>query len=230
MMVAIHQPNFLPWPGFFHKWQACDAFVILDTVQFHKHEWQNRNRIKTAQGACWLTVPVTYRFAQRICEVGIAGGPWVRKLAATVEQAYARAPYLDAVWPRIADILNGEHTMLSPLNVALIRELGHLAGCTAPLHLASEMQTRVEDPTLRLVGLCRELGADAYLSGREGRHYLDRVPFAEAGLDLWFQQVEAPVYPQLHGAFISHLSMLDMLFNVGGEAADMVRGMGGMGR
>jgi hypothetical protein len=105
-----------------------------------------------------------------------------------------------------------------------------MAGCTAPLHLASEMRTSEEDPTRRLVGLCRELGADAYLSGREGRHYLERAPFADAGLDLWFQEVEAPVYPQLHGAFISHLSILDMLFNVGGEAADIVRGMGGVGR
>jgi WbqC-like protein family len=230
MMVAIHQPNFLPWPGFFHKWQAADAFVILDTVQFHKNEWQNRNRIKTAQGARWLTAPVTYRFPQPICEVGLAGGPWVRKLAATVEQAYAQAPHLDAFWPRLKAILNSGHTMLSPLNVALIRELGRMAGCTAPLHLASEMHTREEDPARRLVGLCRELGADAYLSGREGRNYLDRAPFAEAGLDLWFQEVEAPVYPQLHGAFISHLSIMDMLFNVGMEAARIVHTMGGMGR
>jgi len=230
MMVAIHQPNFLPWPGFFHKWQAADAFVILDTVQFHKNEWQNRNRIKTAQGARWLTVPVTYRFGQQIREVGIAAGPWVRKVSATVEQAYARAPFLADVWPRIAAALTRGQTMLSPLNVALIRELGRMAGCTAPLYLASEMRTSEEDPTRRLVGLCRELGADAYLSGREGRHYLERAPFAEAGLDLWFQEVEAPVYPQLHGAFISHLSILDMLFNVGGEAADIVRGMGGVGR
>ena len=174
MIVAVHQPNFLPWPGFFHKWQACDAFVILDTVQFHKNEWQNRNRIKTAQGARWLTAPVSYRFPQRICEVGLAGGPWLRKLESTVEQAYAQAPFLAESWPRIKAILDGGHTMLSPLNVALIRELGRMAGCTAPLHLASEMHVQEEDATRRLVGLCRELGADAYLSGREGRHYVRR--------------------------------------------------------
>lgn len=230
MMVAIHQPNFLPWPGFFHKWQAADAFVILDTVQFHKHEWQNRNRIKTAQGARWLTVPVHYRYPQCISEVGIAAGPWVRKLSAAIEQAYARAPFLADIWPRIAAVLAGDHRMLSPLNVALLRELGGMVGCTAPLYLASEMHTREEDATRRLAGLCRELGADAYLSGREGRQYLEREPFAAAGLDLWFQEVEAPVYPQLHGTFVSHLSILDLLFNVGGEAADIVRGMGGMGR
>ena len=230
MIVTIHQPNFLPWPGFFHKWRSADAFVILDTVQFHKNEWQNRNRIKTAQGVQWLTVPVSYRFPQRICEVGLAGDAWPRKLTATVEQAYARAPYLDAFWPRISAILDSDHAMLSPRNVALIRELGIMVGCTAPLYLASDMQTRDEDPTGRLIGLCRELGADAYLSGREGRQYLDGGRFAAAGLDLWFQEAEAVLYPQLHGAFVSHLSVLDMLFNVGEEAAALVRGMGGMVR
>jgi hypothetical protein len=230
MIVTIHQPNFLPWPGFFHKWRSADAFVILDTVQFHKNEWQNRNRIKTARGAQWLTVPVTYRFPQRICEVGLAHGGWARKLTATVEQAYARAPYLDAFWPPVSAILNRGHAMLSPLNVDLIRELGAMTGCTAPLYLASEMQTREEEPTDRLIGLCRELGADAYLSGREGRQYLDRGRFAAAGLDLWFQEADAAIYPQLHGAFISHLSVLDMLFNVGGETAACVRDMGRMVR
>jgi hypothetical protein len=230
MIVTIHQPNFLPWPGFFHKWRSADAFVVLDTVQFHKNEWQNRNRIKTAQGAQWLTVPVTYRFPQRICEVGLVQGNWAHKLTATIEQAYARAPHLHAFWPPISAILGRGHAMLSPLNVDLIRALGAMTGCTAPLYLASEMQTREADPTDRLIGLCRELGADAYLSGREGRQYLDRRRFDAAGLDLWFQEAEVIAYPQLHGAFISHLSVLDMLFNVGEETAARVRGMGEMVR
>lgn len=226
MIVTIHQPNFLPWPGFFHKWRAADAFVILDTVQFHKNEWQNRNRIKTAQGARWLTVPVSYRFPQRICEVGIAGDAWARKLMATVEQAYARAPHLAEYWPRLSAILGSNHAMLSPLNVELIRALGAMTGCTAPLYLSSEMQTRDEDPTGRLIGLCRELKADAYLSGREGRRYLERERFAAAGLDLCFQEAESVAYPQLHGDFIPYLSVLDMLFNVGEGTAERVRGMG----
>jgi len=230
-LVTIHQPNYLPWPGFFHKWLLSDAFVILDTVQFHKNEWQNRNRIKTAQGVQWLTVPVTYRFPQRIEEVGIAAGPWARKQAAAIEQAYAKAPFLDDYWPPLKDLLLSRPWQpLAELNTEVIRLLGGMLGCTAPLVLASTMQARNEDPTGRLIDLCRELGADAYLSGREGRIYLDNGAFGAAGLELWFQEVVPPVYPQLHGEFVPYLSLLDMLLNVGPQASNMVRAMGEMQR
>lgn len=230
MLVTIHQPNYMPWPGFFHKWLLADAFVVLDTVQYHKNEWQNRNRIKTAQGAQWVTVPVKYRFPERINEVAIAGGPWVRKQVAAIEQAYAKAESFKDFWPMIRDVLNMDWSMLSPLNTALIRELGRMLGCTAPLYLASEMQTRVDDPTGRLIALCRELGGDAYLSGREGRSYLHAEAFADAGLALWFQEVKPPEYPQLHGEFVPYLSVLDLLLNCGDDAAKIVQDMGGMAR
>lgn len=226
MLITIHQPNYMPWPGFFHKWMIADTFVVLDTVQYHKNEWQNRNRIKTAQGASWITVPVTYRFPDRISEVGIAPGPWVRKQVAMIEQAYAKAPCLDEYWPPIRKLLMQPHEMISDLNIALIRLLGEMLGCTAPLYVASQLQTTNEDQTGRLIDICRELGGDGYLSGQEGRNYLDREAFEEAGLKLWFQQADAPVYPQLHGEFISHLSVIDMLFNVGPEAKELVRKMG----
>lgn len=227
-LVAIHQPNFLPWPGFFHKWMIADAMVLLDTVQFEKNEWQNRNRIKTAQGACWITVPVHYRFPQTIREVTVAGGNWRRKLCATVEQAYAKAPHFRRYWPELRAVLHEEHEMLAELNVALIRLVGAWLGCAARLYLASEMGVDESDPTARLVALTRAAGGDAYLSGREGRNYLRREAFEAAGLALYFQAVEAPRYPQLHGPFVSHLSVLDLLFNTGDDARTLVRDMGGM--
>jgi len=227
-LVAIHQPNFLPWPGFFHKWMLADAMVLLDTVQYEKNEWQNRNRIKTAQGARWITVPVHYRFPQTIREVGVAGGPWVRKLCATVEQAYAKAPYLARYWPRLRQTLVTPHVWLAELNVALIRHLGAWLGCAAPLYLASDLGVTETDPTRRLMALTRAVGGEAYLSGREGRNYLRREVFDDAGLGLCFQQVEAPVYPQLHGAFVSHLSALDLLLNTGDDAPTLIRAMGGL--
>jgi len=227
-LVTIHQPNYLPWPGFFHKWLLADTFVVLDTVQYHKNEWQNRNRIKTANGAQWLTVPVTYRFPQRIDEVGIADAPWARKQVAAVEQAYAKAPFFADYWPPLKALLLQPWTQLADLNTEIIRLLGGMLGCSAPLLLASQMQTRNDDPTGRLIDLCRELDGDAYLSGREGRNYLDRDAFDAAGIGLWFQEAAAPVYPQLHGDFIACLSVLDMLLNVGPEAANIVRDMGEM--
>ncbi|MDT8375496.1 MAG: WbqC family protein [Mariprofundaceae bacterium] len=226
MLVTIHQPNYLPWPGFFHKWLISDAFIILDTVQYHKNEWQNRNRIKTVNGAQWLTVPVSYHLPQTIREVGIASPNWARKQISAIEQAYARAPYLDACWPRLRETLSKPWEQVAELNVAVIRTLGEMLGCHAPLHLASEMETASTDPTGRLISLCKELGGDAYLSGREGRGYLEAERFSEAGIDLWFQEVEAPRYPQLHGPFISHLSVIDMLFNLGPATPEIILQMG----
>jgi hypothetical protein len=230
MLVTIHQPNYLPWSGFFHKWMLADAFVILDTVQYHKNEWQNRNRIKTANGPQWITVPVGYRFPQRIDEVTISGDAWVRKQARAIEQAYAKAPYLDDYWPELRAILSRDWQHIARLNSRLIRAVGEMLGCTAPLHIASEMATCEEDPTERLIQLTRELGGDAYLSGREGRNYLQQEAFSAAGLELWFQEAEAPVYPQLHGEFVSHLSVIDLLFNVGPDAAEVIRKMGEIAR
>ena len=226
MLLTIHQPNFLPWPGFFHKWLIADAMLLLDTVQYEKHEWQNRNRIKTAHGVQWITVPVNYRFPQTIREVGIADRRWPRKLCNSVEQAYAKAPYMDAYWPEIRRILNEPFDMLYELNSELIRTVGRFLGCTAPLYTASDQEVENNDPTGRLLDLCQVLHADAYLSGREGRAYLDRDAFASRNISLYFQQVEAPVYDQLHGDFVSHLSILDLLLNAGPDAAALVGDMG----
>ena len=218
----------MPWPGFFHKWMLADVFVILDTVQYHKNEWQNRNRIKTAQGEQWVTVPVTYRFPQTIREVGIAQGNWAKKHIASITQAYSKAPCFEQVWPPVLHILQQPHTMLSPLNIALIQALGTQLGCTAPLVLASSLPVQQEDPSQRLIDICQHLQGDAYLSGAEGRNYLRQEAFAQAGLDLWFQQVTPPVYPQLHGEFIPCLSVLDVLFNIGDDAPLLIREMGDM--
>ncbi|MDX8391383.1 MAG: WbqC family protein [Mariprofundaceae bacterium] len=229
MLVTIHQPNFLPWPGFFHKWLLADALILLDTVQYEKNEWQNRNRIKTAQGAQWLTVPVRYRYPQKINEVTIADQRWPRKLCGSIEQAYARAPYLKVYWPQLRDILNEPCESLRDMNIALIRAVGGFLGCHAPISVASGLTVENTDPTGRLLELCAAIDADGYLSGQEGRAYLDAGAFARNGMKLYFQHVDAPVYTQLHGNFVSHLSILDLLLNLGPEAADVVKNMGGIG-
>ncbi|MDQ7004705.1 MAG: WbqC family protein [Ghiorsea sp.] len=224
--ITIHQPNYMPWSGFFHKWLISDAFVILDTVQYHKNEWQNRNQIKTSQGAQWITVPVTYRFPQLIHDVGIAQGNWAKKQISSIEQAYAKAPYFEQVWQPIKTILQAKHQNLSTLNIALIVALGQQLGCTAPLHIASNLPIENTDPTTRLIDICTHLQGTAYLSGAEGRSYLQKDAFAKANLDLYFQNVQPPTYPQLHGDFIPYLSVLDLLFNMGHEAQVIVRNMG----
>ncbi|MDX8389202.1 MAG: WbqC family protein [Mariprofundaceae bacterium] len=227
-LIAIHQPNYLPWPGFFHKWFISDAFVLLDTVQFHKNEWQNRNQIKSAHGVQWLTVPVTYRFPQTIDNVGIHASPWARKQCAAIEQAYRKTPFFELYWFELRELLLGDWQLLSQLNIAIIRWLGEKLQCKQPLHIASEFDVQAEDPTKRLIAICQTLGGDAYLSGVEGKNYLEDSSFSDVGINLYFQKVEAPVYAQLHGDFISHLSVVDMLFNVGAaQSIVLIEQMGG---
>jgi len=227
MLVTIHQPNYLPWPGFFNKWLQSDIFVILDTVQFHKNDWQNRNRIKTGNGVLWLSVPVHFKFPEAISHVDIANDRWAKKQISSIQQCYARSPFFSSYWPEIHAVLSVPWISLRDMNVALIHVLGRMLGCKAPIHLASELPVTDCDPTMRLIELCKCLQGNAYLSGSEGRNYLLQEQFKKHAIELFFQQVDAPVYPQLYGDFIPYLSVIDLLFNVGGEAANIIEHMGG---
>ncbi len=226
MRVAIHQPNFLPWPGFFHKWQSADVLVALDTVQFEKNEFQNRNRIKTAHGVRWLTVPVHYRFPERILEVEIVRGPWPRKHRTMIEQAYARAPFFAELWPRLAPLWDEPPRLLRDFNLRLLRALGDMLGCTGRIVLASELGVDDPDPSRRLARLVQALGGREYLAGGGAVNYMDHAPFEEAGIRVRVQRVRPIVYRQQHGGFVSHLSALDLLLNEGPRAKGLVRAMG----
>ncbi|MDX8388411.1 MAG: WbqC family protein [Ghiorsea sp.] len=218
----------MPWPGFFHKWMIADVFVVLDTVQYHKNEWQNRNRIKTTQGEQWVTVPVNYRFPQRIEEVGIVQSNWAKKQISSIEQAYAKSPFLADYWEPIKRVLQKKHVMLTDLNTELIQTFGQLLGCNAPLHLASDLPISHDDPTQRLITLTKHFDGDTYLSGSEGRNYLENEAFTQERIQLMFQNVAPPTYQQLHGDFIPYLSVLDVLLNMGEDSKEIIATMGDM--
>ena len=218
----------MPWSGFFHKWLMADVFIILDNVQYHKHEWQNRNRIKTVQGEQWLTVPVNYRFPQKIKDVSIMQNHWAKKQIASIEQAYAKSPFLTEYWSPIKDILQHKHQKLTGLNIEIIRVMGKILGCTAPLYLASELGIKSDHPTQRLINITKHFQASHYLSGSEGRNYLDNRAFHDADVSLLFQNVQPPVYQQLHGEFIPYLTALDVLLNIGEDAKELIAKMGDM--
>ena len=222
MLVAVHQPQYLPWLGYFDKMDQADCFVLLDNVQYKKNEWQNRNRVKTAAGPAWLTVPVKYRFPARLDEVGVGEGPWARKHAASLAASYARAAH----WPAVKDFWEAFYVRdwdgLVELNAATVEWLRGQLGIATPLHRASELDP-AEGPTERLVDLCRRLGADAYLSGVDGAKYMDMELFDRAGIEVVFQRFEHPEYPQQFGDFASHLSALDLVLNCGPESAAVLR-------
>ncbi len=199
MKIAIHQPHYLPWLGDFAKWAAADLFVFLDTVQYEKNGWQNRNRIKTRDGPRWLTVPVRARLGTAIHDVAVD---------------MTHRDELQAFY-------NREWDRLAPLAVGSAEWLARQLGVSTPTRLASDLDLpggAPGDATARLVGLCRAVGADIYLAGRDGALYMDTGRFAAAGIAVETQRYEHPVYVQEHGEFAPFLSALDLLLMHGDEA------------
>ena len=227
MKVAIHQPHYLPWLGYFAKWASADLFVFLDTVQYEKNGWQNRNRIKTPDGPRWLTVPVKARLGMAVGVVPIdRSQPWRARHLSAIANAYAKAPQ----WPRYRDELRGfyarEWERLAPLAVDSARWLGSALGVSTPARLASELAVGNSpslDATARLVAICRAVGADTYLAGRDGARDLDADQFAAAGISVSMQSYEHPVYGQGAGEFAPFLSALDLLLMQGDEALRILR-------
>lgn len=224
MIVAVHQPQYLPWIGYFDKMRRADVFCYLNDVQYKKNEWQNRNRIKTAQDWQWLTVPVRYRFPEKINEVEINNKTrWCKKHLQALKTNYSRAPYFKAYTSIFEDTFSSEWELVSELNIHLIERLKDaLQMKEKPTIISSELTLR-EEPTDRLIDICKALGADTYLAGQGGADYLDTARFAENGLNVIMQDFKHPVYPQLFNDFKSHLSIVDLLFNCGPESINIIR-------
>jgi hypothetical protein len=222
--VAIHQPHYLPWLGYLAKWAEADLFVFLDTVQFEKNGWQNRNRINTKAGPRWLTVPVRARLGMSIAEVEIdTRQDWARRHVLAIEHAYARAAYFRDWAAALTRFYDQPWRTLAPLAVASAQWLARSVGITAPARLASDLSVVATEPTGRLVALCRAVGATVYLAGRDGVRYLDLAQFRAAGIEVQVQEYLHPVYPQLQGEFVPFLSGLDLLLTHGDEALAILR-------
>ena len=223
-VVAIHQPQYLPWLGYLDKLDRCDVFCLLDTVQYKKNEFQNRNRIKTADGWQWLTVPVTYSFPQRINQVGVNQTvDWQRKHLQALKTNYSRAPFFDTYYASFEEFYQQPYEFLVQVNVACIQLLMGLLGLEGKLVLASSLPVETEDPTLRLVEICKNLGSDFYLSGTDGAKYMDVDMFASNQIDILFQDFKHPHYPQCYGSFEPNMSVVDLLFNCGPESLAIIR-------
>ena len=177
MRVTIHQRQFLPWLGYLDKIDQADLFILLDTVQFKKNEWQNRNRIRTSAGWQWLTVPVLQQFGQRIDQVMInPTAVWKAQHLRALEIHYARAPYRSTYLPQLHELYSMPWTKLSDLNRATVEWLLKAYGVITPVHRASQYTAR-EEPTNRLIDLCRAVGATRYLAGAGAERYMDQPRF-----------------------------------------------------
>ena len=223
-VVAVHQPQYLPWLGYFDKLDRCDVFCLLDTVQYKKNEFQNRNRIKTADGWQWLTVPVTYRFPQRIYEVAVNQTvDWQRKHLRALKTNYSKARFFDWYYAKFEEFYRQPFELLVQVNVACIQLLMELLGLERKVVLASSLPVESEDPTLRLVEICKALGGEFYMSGRDGANYMDADMFPAHYIEVLHQDFNHPEYPQCYGSFEPNMSVVDLLFNCGPDSLAVIK-------
>ena len=201
MKCAIHQPQFLPWLGYLHKIHNVDKFIFLDNVQFKKNEFQNRNRIIAAGETRWLTVPVSFNFGDTLRETKIAANDtWRKKMMHTLALNYAKTPCFRQFREGLAEVIEQEWKSIAELNEATIRWLMKCFDIRTEVYIASQLPELSTDSTQRLIEICRQVGADTYLSGAGGHDYLKPAEFEKAGIKLKFQQFEHPVYPQFHSS------------------------------
>ena len=219
MIVAIHQPNYAPWLGYFAKMARADVFVLLDDAQYTKNSYINRVQVDAGGAARWLTVPVSYRFGDPIGRVRAANENWPRAHCDTLRTLYAGAPSFAAVWPWLAERYEALPALeLSASNQALIAALAERLGIRAKLCRASGLGAGAAKGDDRLIALVQACGTGAaYLSGRGGDKYQDPAKFAAAGVALAYNDFAHPTYDQGHEPFVSGLSILDALFRLGWE-------------
>jgi hypothetical protein len=224
MIVAVHQPQYLPWLGYFDKIEQSDVFVLLDTVQFKKNEWQNRNRIKTAQGWQWLTVPVLYRFPQLIGEVQInTREKWQHKHRQAIVSNYRNAPHWKRLEGFFEETFSSDWTSIAQLNSHVVKRLCNLLGIETPIFIASETGEFPDDPDERLIAIAQHFGADTYLAGSGGRGYMQLDRYKDSGIAVRFQEYLHPVYSQLFGKFEPFMSVIDLMLNHGDESLKILR-------
>jgi len=225
MIVSVHQPQYLPWLGYFDKIDKADVFVLLDNVQFKKNEVQNRNKIKTAAGGQWLTVPVMYHFPQLINEVEINNRErWQNKQQQALISNYKKAPHWNALEPFFTDLFQSQWQTISQLNIYVVKKLVEILGIKTPLHIASEIGKFPEDPDERLIAITKYFGTDTYLAGSGGRNYMDMDRYDRNSIKVLFQDYRHPVYEQLFGDFLPYMSVIDLIFNHGDESLRILRG------
>lgn len=230
MVVTIHQPEHLPWLGFFDKVRQSDVLVLLDHVQFRKNYFQNRNRILSDKGPMWLTVPVLTRGkpTQSITEVRIdnrSSPRWKEKCWSGISQHYSKADYWSNHEKFFDDLYDHNWDRLVDLNESIIRYILTSLFLGVRIIKSSEMKVKGSKGDL-LLSICREVGADIYLSGVSGKSYLDLDVFSDSGIDVCFQEFYHPIYKQVYEPFTPRLSAIDLLFNCGLGSSEVLKGVG----
>ncbi len=222
--IAILQSNYIPWKGYFDLMASVDEFIIYDEVQFTRQDWRNRNRIKTADGPKWLTIPVAQkgRMEKNISEIEVLyDSRWAHKHWATICQNYLKAPFFKAFqapFQAFYEALPERKLSLSAINYELIQIINQILGIHTPILNSADFEMQ-GDRCQRLIHLCQQRSASHYLSGPAAQSYLDESLFQKAGIEVqWMDYSRYPEYPQLYPPFDHAVSVVDLIFNVGPDA------------
>ncbi|NCY20341.1 hypothetical protein EBX31_00100 [bacterium] len=226
MRVAIMQPTYLPWAGYFGLMQAVDLFIFLDSVQFAKRSWQQRNQIKTPQGPLWLTIPVLSKGKQEqtIREVVInQDSDFPSHHRKAIELNYKKARFFDAYEKKLFDQLQRPASHMVEITLGLIYEIKSTLGIETKTALSSELKAQGAKAEL-LASLCQAVGATEYISPPGSREYLkDSKAFQKNGLNVSYFDFRHPEYPQLFGEFLPYMSCIDLLFNCGSDSPEIIK-------
>jgi hypothetical protein len=224
--VAIIQPSYIPWRGFFDIIHAVDVFVFLDDVQYTVRDWRSRNRIKTQQGtSTWLTIPTRGGRDQRIIDVEIDDSQgWRRKHLASMRHSYGKCPHFATYFPELSELLTQGTTNLASLDIALTARICRWLSLEPRFFRSSELDcSGTKDD--RLIDIVQKVGGSFYLSGPAARDYIVPQKFIEAGVELAYHDYGGyPDYPQISEPFDPQVTVLDLLFALGPEAPDYIWG------
>ena len=225
MKAAILQSNYIPWKGYFDLMNSADVFIIYDEVQYTKNDWRNRNRIKTANGIIWLTIPVRQnKLAQRIIDTEVVNNDWRKKHWNSILMSYSKAPFFKQYGAQFEDLyLNSKETLLSKINHQFFITINNILNIKTELLWSQDLQL-IEGKTERLVDLCEKVGATEYISGPAAKDYLDVDQFLNKNLKVsWMDYSSYPEYTQLNPPFEHYVSVLDLIFNEGNKAPDFMK-------
>ncbi|MFH1783745.1 MAG: WbqC family protein [bacterium] len=230
MILSVHQPQYIPWLGYFDKIDKSDCFIFLDNVQYKHREYQNRNKIRTKDGWIWLTVPVISKGLgrQNICDVQINNEfKWQSEHLKSLENYYNRAPFFKDHYHFFERVYSLKWEKLADLNIHIIKYILEQLGIDTPLYYESKIGTTSQS-TKRIIEVCKKLKADVYLSGIGGKGYLEEEQFSQAGIKLEYQNFIHPEYSQQYmkekDSFQGYMSIIDLLFNEGPQSIRILRG------
>jgi hypothetical protein len=218
MRLGILQPGYLPWLGFFEQVYRSDTFVIYDDVQYDKHGWRNRNRIKTPTGAQWLTVPVLVKFEEHplIDEIKIdSTKDWRKKHLFSIKQNYSKAPFYRNYVDMFEGAYSQEWEYLVDIDMYFILKLCECLKINNKKIVRSSTLNIKGDRIGKVIKICKKFNADIFYEGAAGKNYIDEQQFSDNEIKVEYQNYRHPIYKQLYGDFIPYLSVIDLLFNHG---------------